>query len=355
MQSLWVKKDELSKSNWQESEAPELTEGQVLVEIEKYALTANNITYAVAGDSFGYWNFFPSGQDDWGIVPVWGFGRVVASSCEDVEVGERLYGYFPMASHLVITPGNIAEAGFVDNAAHRQGLAIIYNQYHRLGMDAGTHEEERALYQPLFTTSFLIEDSLRKAQWHGASNVLLTSASSKTALGLAAVAKNISPEIKRIGLTSQTNRDFVEATGLYDEVLIYDELADAEIDGSAVSVDFAGNTKLLADIHAHWGDSLKFSMLVGATHIEARSGASELVGPKPIMFFAPTVAEELIKEVGPTEFRARVDAQFAAFITGVSGHLVIENISGSDDLQSAYLQMLANEVAPSRGLICRFD
>jgi len=30
-------------------------------------------------------------------------------------------------------------------------------------------------------------------------------------------------------------------------------------------------------------------------------------------------------------------------------------MAGQDELQSAYLAMLANEIAPSRGLICRFD
>ncbi len=355
MHSLWVKKDELSNAKWVGSSEPELTAGQILLEIEKYALTANNITYAVVGDGFGYWNFFPTGENDRGIVPVWGFAKVISSNHDDVKTGERVYGYFPMATHLVVSPGNVTDAGFVDNTEHRQGLAVIYNQYHRLGNDTGVHEEERALYQPLFTTSFLIEDSLRKADWHGADNLLLTSASSKTALGLAAVSKNLGPEIRRIGLTSPANRDFVVATGLYDQILTYDELGKAAKDDATISVDFAGNSKLLAGIHNHWGDNLKFSLLVGATHIDERSGAGELAGPKPILFFAPTAAEALIKEVGALEFRARIDKQFAAFIAVVSDHLAIEEVLGREKLLDIYLQMLGNKVAPSRGLICRFD
>ncbi|MEM8917686.1 MAG: DUF2855 family protein [Pseudomonadota bacterium] len=352
--SLWVKKTDLPNSEWQDSPAPVLAEGQFLLEIEKYALTANNITYAAVGDGFGYWNFFPTGDADWGIVPVWGFARVVASKNADIVVGERVYGYLPMATHLLVSPGNISESGFVDSAAHRQGLAIIYNQYQRLGTDAGTGEAERALYQPLFTTSFLIEDMMRQSDWFGAEAVLLTSASSKTALGLALVSKNLSPDIRRIGLTSAGNAAFVASTGLYDEVLTYDDLGNANADEKIVSVDFAGNSTVLGQIHAHWNDNLKFSSLVGATHISERSGAGDMKGPEPVLFFAPTAAETLIKEVGPVEFRSRVDAQFESFVEAVAGHLSVENLAGQKALQDAYLEMLANRVAPSRGLICAF-
>ncbi len=350
--SLWVKKADLPQAEWHETPAPDLADGQILLEIEKYALTANNITYAAVGDGFGYWNFFPTGDADWGIVPVWGFAKVVASSNADIPVGERVYGYLPMASHLVVSPGNVTDAGFVDHAEHRQGLAIIYNQYHRLGTGAGQVEDERALYQPLFTTSFLIEDMMRKAEWHGAKAVLLTSASSKTALGLALVAKNLSPDIKRIGLTSAGNKAFVEATGLYDEVVPYDDMTSLDASQEIVSVDFAGNTDLRTAIHAHWDAHLKFSSLVGVTHYEARTEAGDMKGPKPVMFFAPTVAESLMKEVGPATFRAMVDEQFASFVAVAAGHLSVEHLSGQDALQSAYLEMLANKVAPNRGLIC---
>ncbi len=350
--SLWVKKADLPKSEWHAGPAPTLGEGQILLEIEKYALTANNITYAAVGDGFGYWNFFPTGDEDWGIVPVWGFAKVAASQNADITVGERVYGYLPMASHLVVSPGNVTDAGFVDHAEHRQGLAIIYNQYHRLGTGEGQMEEERALYQPLFTTSFLIRDMMRKSEWFGAEAVLLTSASSKTALGLAMVAKNLSPNIKRIGLTSAGNKAFVEETGLYDEVLSYDDLPSADASQNIVSVDFAGNSTLLSAIHGHWDGNLKFSSMVGATHFEERKGTGELKGPEPVLFFAPTAAETLMKEVGPATFRAKVDEQFSAFVDGVANHLSVEHLSGQDALQSAYLEMLANQVAPNRGLIC---
>jgi len=37
----------------------ELAENELILKIDKFALTANNITYGMAGDSLGYWRFFP--------------------------------------------------------------------------------------------------------------------------------------------------------------------------------------------------------------------------------------------------------------------------------------------------------
>jgi hypothetical protein len=57
-------------------------------------------------------------KDDlvWGRIPVWGFGTAVQSLPPGVAVGEQLYGYFPMASHVVLSPTRPTEAGFMDSA-----------------------------------------------------------------------------------------------------------------------------------------------------------------------------------------------------------------------------------------------
>ena len=50
-----------------------LAPDEVLLKVERFAFTANNVTYGVAGDQIGYWQFFPpaGGDSDWGILPVW--------------------------------------------------------------------------------------------------------------------------------------------------------------------------------------------------------------------------------------------------------------------------------------------
>src|SRR5262245_63259855 len=68
---------------------------QVHVSIELYALTANNITYGVVGETMKYWNFYPAAAGR-GRIPVWGFGTVANSGRSGVAVGGGLYGYWPM-------------------------------------------------------------------------------------------------------------------------------------------------------------------------------------------------------------------------------------------------------------------
>ena len=93
-------------------------------------MTANNITYAVLGGQLKYWQLFPP-PENFGNIPVWGFGEVIASRHPSISEGERLFGYFPMATHLVIEATDVSKRGLRDAAAHRQGVAPVYNAYAR--------------------------------------------------------------------------------------------------------------------------------------------------------------------------------------------------------------------------------
>ena len=78
----------INRSDLTETEIVPLTlndpaPGKAILKIDGFSLTANNITYAVAPDAVGYWNFFPVEKDGWGQVPVWGFADVVASAHPD--------------------------------------------------------------------------------------------------------------------------------------------------------------------------------------------------------------------------------------------------------------------------------
>ena len=193
--------------------------GSVLCRIDSFALTANNVTYAVVGDMIGYWKFFPSTDEGWGRVPVWGYADVVASSHPEVAVGERYYGYWPMSSHVLLEPTAVGPHGLTDGTAHRASLPAVYNRYQRVAEEGDDDAEARqALLAPLFATSFLIDDWLGEHDLFGAGVVVLSSASSKTALGLAHLLK----EHRRgevTGLTSAAHVDFVASTGAYDHVL----------------------------------------------------------------------------------------------------------------------------------------
>jgi len=338
-----------------------LAPGQVLLAIDKFALTANNITYAAFGDAMHYWNFFPASAG-FGRIPVWGFGDVVASACESVVPGERIYGYFPMSTHVVLEPQRINALGFVDGATHRKELHAVYNQYLRSATDPGyrrEHEAQQMLLRPLFTTSFLIDDFLADNDFFGAQAVILSSASSKTAYGTAYCLKQHAGTrraVKVIGLTSAGNQAFVKGLGVYDCVVTYDAIAALDA-ASAVYVDMSGSAAVRTGVHNCFADRLKHSCAVGGTHWEHLGGACGLPGPRPTLFFAPAQIKKRSAEWGAPELHKRIAAAWSGFMgvvnagAGGSGWLKVVEARGEAALAQVYRDMLAGSVRPAEGHI----
>jgi Protein of unknown function (DUF2855) len=335
---------------------PPLGEGEARFRVESFSVTANNVTYAVAGDAFGYWNFFP-GEGEWGVVPMWGHAVVTESTHPEIAVGERVYGYLPMAEYLDVLPVDVTPASFTDAAAHRQPMSPVYNRYSRLAADAEhdpAREGERMIFGPLFRTGFMIEYFMRREGWFGAEQVVMTSASSKTAMGTASVVRAKSPHIRRIGLTSAGNVAFVRDSGFYDAVLSYDEL-DNLPQSPSVSVDFAGNSGLLHRVHAVLGANLKYSCTVGATHVGKGFGQANgpLPGPAPVLFFAPDHIVAAMKELGPKAFGDDVAASWRTFLDDVGAALRIDERDGLEAARDAFADTLAGRADPAVGIVIR--
>src|SRR3982074_1571524 len=234
-------------------DAASLPDEALLVKVTRFALTANNITYAVLGDQLKYWQLFPAPKD-FGNIPVWGFGEVIASKHPNVAAGETLFGYFPMATHLVIEAADVTKRSLRDGAAHRQGVAPVYNAYARISGDPafmGKQGDYQALLRPLFMLSFLVDDFLAENEFYGVRRVMLSSASSKTAFGLAHLLHG-RDGIKVVGLTSASNAPFVKSLGCYDEVVTYDAVTSMPADSPVAYVDMAGNSELREKLHRHF-------------------------------------------------------------------------------------------------------
>lgn len=349
-------RNDLSRSRITDQPDARLGEGEVRLKIESFSVTANNVTYAVVGDAFGYWNFFP-GEGEWGVVPMWGHAVVTESRHPEIAVGERVYGYLPMGEGLDVLPGSVTPGGFTDMAAHRQPMSPIYNQYSRLAADPEhdpAREGERMIFGPLFKTGFLIESFMRREGWFGAEALVVTSASSKTAMGLASVARHRSPRVRRIGLTSAGNVDFVRKGRFYDEVLSYDDVASLA-QRPSVLVDFAGNARLIHAVHTALGDSLKYSCTVGATHVGQGFGQDNgpLPGPAPVLFFAPDHAVAALKELGPKAFGEAVAESWLRFLGEAGGALTIDTRSGLTAAQQSFADTLAGSADPAVGIVIR--
>jgi NADPH:quinone reductase-like Zn-dependent oxidoreductase len=348
---LEVKKSDWKTTRFVEAPLPTLAPGQVLFRVDRFALTANNITYAVAGDMLGYWRFFPCEQG-WGHIPVMGFADVIRSTHPQVSEGTRCFGFYPMARHLVIQPGAVSPGQIVDASEHRAGLAPTYAQYLPTTGDAvyaERREDQILLMRGLFMTSFLADDFLAEQDYRTARTVLVSSASSKTSIALAFQLKQAG-RVRAVGLTSARNAEFVRKLGFYDEVVLYDQIASLPVQPT-VFVDMAGDGGVTADVHCHLGDALKFDCTIGATHWSAERRSEALPGPKPEFFFAPSQIVKRSKDWGPQGLSQRMAAAWTKFCDASDSWLHVVRSRGPEALERVYQDTLAGRTHPADGHI----
>ena len=352
---LLVKKGALAQTKLADAPQPPLGEGEVRLKVDLFSLTANNVTYGAAGDFLKYWQFYPSPEEGWGRVPVWGFATVTESRSLAAAEGERVYGYLPMSDAFVVKPGERKNGAFADTSPHRAGLAPVYNNYVlNVGDPLYAKETEalQVLFRPLFTTSFLIDDFIADAGYFGAKQVIFSSASAKTSYAAAMLLK-ARGDVKVVGLTSPSNVAFTKDLGFYDEVLPYDAIGGMNASVPTVFVDIAGNAGVRASVHAHFGDSLTYSCLVGATHWDAPRQEAALAGPAPKMFFAPDVVKKRIGDWGPAGFGQKVGAAWAAFLPVASRTTRVVNHVGLEAASRVFADLASGTASPQDGHVVK--
>ena len=346
MTDFLVKRSDIRECRIAESDPPELRSGQALLRVDSFGMTSNNVTYAVMGDGMSYWDFFPV-EEGWGRVPVWGFAEVERSQADGVEPGGRVYGYLPPSSHLVVTPGNANEGGFVDASPHRSALPSAYQGYLLTGSDPFYRpdtEDIQMLLRPLFFTSFLIDDQLDDDGLTARGPIVISSASSKTAIAAAYLLAQ-REGVELVGLTSERSAAFVEGLGIYGRTVAYDAIDSLER-GPATFVDIAGDGDVRRAVHSHFGDDLAYSMAVGVTHWEDTGAGAEgkLPGPAPVLFFAPDRVNKRSKDWGAGKLSRDVADAWHGFCEWIAGRLDVVHGEGFEDLQSAYLDVLEGRV-----------
>jgi len=248
-QDFTIRRDDWGTCKFVPAAVPaELGQGEVEFRVDRFAMTANNITYAQVGDMIGYWKFFPAQEEGWGRIPVMGFADVIRSNHPDVPEGDRVFGFFPMSNHLVIQADRVTPEQYFAVAAHRADSAPVYRSYTRASGNpryAADREDQHMLLWGLFMTSFMVDDFMADNDLFGAKAFVVSSASSKTAIALAyMLSEQGRGEV--IGLTSPRNAAFVEALGYYDRTLTYDDVQSLSADVPTAFIDHSGNGEVIS-------------------------------------------------------------------------------------------------------------
>lgn len=356
-----IDRDDIAKATLVADPVVPLAPGQIRVMLDSYAMTANNITYAVFGkpaglfgNDQGYWDFFAE-RGEPGRLPVWGFATVTESAADGIAAGDRFYGYYPMAREAVLTAGNIGPGGFTDVTPRRTTLPPIYNGYQRIEAlhdYRATDHDYWPVFRPLFLTGWLIADQFEDDSDYGAEQILIASASSKTAIGLGySLAQRQGSRPQTIGLTSKANVADLDAQHIYDRVIAYDDIMTLNAATSSALVDMAGNGAVTRAAHSHFGSNLKASIIVGKSHWDADAGEAALPGPERQGFFAPGRSQKRIADWGGPAFGKKIADAWLGFMDIAPRLARIDKRSGGEGALGAYREMLEGRADPKAGIV----
>jgi Protein of unknown function (DUF2855) len=361
---LQSRKGALGQSRLHSEVLPPLQDGEITLRIDRFSITTNNVTYLTFGEApIHYWSYFPTGDAEWAQMPAWGFADVVESTIAEIPVGERYYGFLPIANLLRMRPERLSDRGFFDAMPHRLPLTSAYNFYTRCSADPAYSpdlENYQALLRPLFVTSWMLADYLQDNDFFGAKRLVVSSASSKTAYGAAAWLDEHA-DVELVGLTSAGNREFVEALGCYAKSASYDDLEGIDCNQPTLYLDFSGNSELRSRIHRHFGKTLVHDCLVGFTQTtEMLSGkARDLSGPPPTFFFAPEQIRKRTADWGAKGYNERFSTAEQSFIAKLSDPKndwmkVVEH-NGIESAQALITELVAGRMDPRVGHIVCVD
>jgi NADPH:quinone reductase-like Zn-dependent oxidoreductase len=351
--SLIIDRSDLSATELVDAAGVRPAAGQALLRVERVGLTTNNLTYCALGDDLGYWGYFPTEMPGMAHIPLWGYAKVVATETDLLRPDDRVFGYLPSASHLLVTPSPLGGDRFRDAAPHRDGLMPIYNEYTVVTGARRSPERENltALYRPLFMTSFAFEAFAAANEWFGAHRLLISSASSKTGYGIARLAHSRGG-IQVVGVTSPANVAFSQRLGCYDTVIRYEDVESLP-KVPTLYADVAGDTDLRRRLHHHLADNLTHDAVLGISHISSPTSldTEELAGPKPTIFGA---FDYLLTPAMREEVARRYHSAWENFQALLRDNLDVVVGTGPKALQDHWTRLQAGDVNPRQGVVVTF-
>ncbi|KAJ3086892.1 hypothetical protein HK100_008538 [Physocladia obscura] len=353
----------------------------IRVRIDKFGVSANNITYVALGDSFQYSKFFPT--KDTQIthqMPVWGLATVVESKHPRVPVSVRFFGYLPAASHCDLNVERVDSTSFKVSRPQLPADRAVYNHYEFCTTDPlynPATENAMILFRPVWFTSFYLNDYVQYHKCFGASTILVSSASSKTSFCFAQLARVSDPSVRVVALTSPRNAAWVSSLGVYTDTILYDDIPTSSLlsphsteeNNRVVYVDVAGDFALLNRVVSALGGSQNLAKCieVGASHYDPANtpiisehgdnNHSSSDGPKinRELFFMPSWILKRKSEVGMTVLTKDVEKGWAMMLRDSSKWIQFREFNGNDAAKAVYLDMLEARALPDIGYIVRMD
>lgn len=207
-----------------------------------------------------------------------------------------------------------------------------------------------------------MEDSLNETNYRGLKNILISSASSKTAFLVAyrillrRDAPGGSRKLKIIGLTSRSNLEYTRGLALYDQVFSYDQVTSipkvSRVD-NCLYIDVSGDQSLNKSIARSIAP--KLTIWLGMTSVGG-GNPSRFTGAKGNTdgheyFFMPEWFAVRLKQLGPKALKEMQKTAWAQLMEDCPSWVKIGTYRGEGQVLDAYLKTLKGGVRPDRGQI----
>ncbi|KAF7335834.1 hypothetical protein MVEN_02239700 [Mycena venus] len=364
----------------------QLPPNSILIKVDRFGFSANNVTYQALGEQahFRYYDFHPAPEvgdvspKTHGLVPVWGFGTIVASSHPKISPGERIYGYLAPSRYLLVpvSPSDVNKHAFYVPRPYLPADRRPYNQIIRCAGDpeytpTALGEDLTMLYRPLFWTAYWFEDWIFSVGYRGATAFLISSASAKTAFCAAyLIGKRRSrgeTNVKIVGLTSKRNVAFTKGLSLYDEVVEYDSFTSALGREKWVYVDVAGNDDLNKRLFAHFqtpaSGELVASVALGMTTLAPASEKASSLDwstntfadsskvPQLEQFFMVEWLNVRKHQLSLQEIFRRQKEAWAELMVDCVPWVRLEHVKGAEEVKKAYDNVATSGFSPDAGFI----
>jgi hypothetical protein len=115
----------------------------------------------------------------------------------------------------------------------------------------------------------------------------------------------------------------------------------------------AGSAATLAQCHQHFGDNIKYSCLIGATHYREAGATDNLPGVKPEFFFAPAHVQERSKTLGAAVLMTLLGQNYAQFRVFCDSWMIVQCAQGQDAVIEAYRSILEGGAQPNVGQLVK--
>ncbi|GAA6170181.1 DUF2855 family protein [Sessilibacter corallicola] len=337
-----------------------LQDGAFLAKLERFGFSGSSLPQSQSTVSNPSNFVQENASDTTQNLYVWGYAQIIESNREGFDKGLGFYGWFPMTRYLVWNPDREVVSTQMRVGSENDSVVKAHT------MPALDEAElfdliDPDLYvylRPMLDVAFALGRTLLENGFKGAQQLVITGASSKTALILAFFLKywrsigGFSNVPKVVGITSHRHRNHIDGLQYYDEIHTYNDISRL-LQAPSLVVDLSSGPQILAMLHYHLKSQLVYVYGFGLPHATLESKPTNDAFPMGEIFNP----QDFFQQVMGYDTRARMAFEFKEHCVlaceAFSSWLSPQLIDGAEEVRWVYQQILAGKSDPAVAYLCQ--